>query len=116
MKSAGLARIASCLGFIQLWDLNGAEAKKQARWSLSFPGVSAVYSVAFSADGERIASADHYGQLTVWDLATEKQIWQRQLPGEIHKVLFAPDGRHLLTLNGTGTIYIFRLEGGRVWR
>jgi len=31
------------------------------------------------------------------------------LPGPIDKVLFSPDGKHLATGNGNGTVYILRL-------
>ena len=30
--------------------------------------------------------------------------------GIIEHVTFTPDGRHLLTANGNGTIYVFRLK------
>jgi len=30
---------------------------------------------------------------------------------QIHQVVFTPDGRHLATANGNGTIYILRLQG-----
>jgi hypothetical protein len=31
------------------------------------------------------------------------------LPGVVHDVAFAPDGRHLATANGNGSVYILRL-------
>ena len=30
--------------------------------------------------------------------------------GGIHQVAFTPDGRHLITANGNGTIYVLRLQ------
>jgi WD40 repeat protein len=92
--------------FAQLWDLNGGQANPLAKLALN----RQVYSVAFSPNGNRLVTAEHSGYMTVWDLATEKKVWQCQLPGPIYKAQFAPDGRHLVTCNSNGTIYILRLE------
>ena len=47
--------------------------------------------------------------LILWDPATGNRLKEWQLPGPIGKVLFSPDGKHLATGNGNGTIYILRL-------
>jgi hypothetical protein len=45
----------------------------------------------------------------LWDVAARKEWRAWKLPGPVHGVVFASDGRHLATANGNGTAYIFRL-------
>jgi WD40 repeat protein/serine/threonine protein kinase len=62
-----------------------------------------VTSLAFSTDGERIASADLAGTLKVWNSRTGKVILHIEMahgvseskPGFISSVAFQPDGEHL---------------------
>jgi WD40 repeat protein len=66
---------------IEIWD---AEAAKR-RCLLRPPGK--VLALAFSAGGERIASADDGGVIQLWDLATEKEVHQfRTLSQSIEQV------------------------------
>lgn len=91
---------------IMLWDFSGPDPKLQANLPISGHWVS---SVDFSPDGERLLTTSNTGELAVWDVKSEKRIRRWILPGLIQKALFAPDGRHIATLNGNGTIYILRL-------
>ena len=65
-------------------------------------------SVAFSPDGKLLASADEEGQVIIWDPTARKQLHEWRLPGPVVQVLFAPDGQHLATVNGNGTVYILQ--------
>jgi ECF sigma factor len=38
-----------------------------------------------------------------------RKLAAQKLPGYVHGVAFAPDGRHLATVNGNGTVYVLRL-------
>ncbi|HVS38536.1 MAG TPA: SUMF1/EgtB/PvdO family nonheme iron enzyme, partial [Gemmataceae bacterium] len=49
--------------------------------------------------------------LTIQDLIGAKPIRKIRLPGPVLSVAFAPDGRHLATANGNGTVYILNLAG-----
>jgi serine/threonine protein kinase/WD40 repeat protein len=92
--------------FTQLWDLSGPEPKVQAKFLMSGSGIS----VSFSPAGDRLVVATNTGKLIVWDVSTEKEWWQCQLPGFADKVRITPDGRHVVTVNSNGTIYILRLK------
>lgn len=65
--------------------------------------------VTFSPDSRRVAVATVEGQLQLWDVASMRVQREWQLPGVIVKVIWASDGRHLLTVNGNYTVYLLRL-------
>jgi len=112
---------------VVFWGI--ADAKPESRGKLTDIGTRA--SVAYSSDGKTLASGNLNGQLILWDVTEEQQDeWHKgadgvaykktvlkvrgkklrewRYPGPIHGVAFAGN-RHLLTLNGNGTIYVLRL-------
>lgn len=97
----------------------------QARWydaekgktagSVQVSSDVAIYSpaLACSPDGSTFVSSSSDGQLTL--LASDLLISERQLSmGSAQliarRIWYAPDGRHVVTLNSNGTLYILRLE------
>jgi WD40 repeat protein len=68
-----------------------------------------VFAVAFSPEGRTLASAGYDGRIILWDPASAQPVRDWQLPGAVHWVTFAPDGRHLAVANANGTLYILRL-------
>jgi WD40 repeat protein/serine/threonine protein kinase len=67
-------------------------------------------SVCWSPDGTRLAAADEFGSLTIYSAHALKPLHTIKLPGSIRDVHFHPDGQHLATANGNGTVYILRLD------
>jgi WD40 repeat protein len=68
-----------------------------------------VTTVVFSPDGVTLASADAAGKVIRWNAQSGQKVWECQLPGAVNHLAFAPDGSHLATANGNGTIYILRI-------
>ncbi len=64
-------------------------------------------SVAMSPDGKKFAVGGD--RLELRDAKDFKILRQWALPGGTHPS-FTPDGRHLITCNANGTIYVLRLE------
>lgn len=66
--------------------------------------------VAFSPDGQWLAGIGRNDTVSVVDGRTGQEIRQITLPGRPTSLAFAPDGRHLLTGNANGTVYVLRLS------
>jgi WD40 repeat protein len=59
-----------------------------------------------------LASAHGHGTVRLWDAKSgvlRQEIPLAQKYEEITKVRFSPEGRHLLTVNANGTVYVLRL-------
>jgi WD40 repeat protein len=70
-------------------------------------------AIAVRADGNLVASCNRDGEIYLWDpeFFRQEHLLHLNLPfsGGVREVLFAPDGRHLLTRNSDGTVYVVRL-------
>src|SRR5262249_10279731 len=63
----------------------------------------AVWSLAFSPDGKRLASASgpaplssgRGGEVRIWDMTTGEMVWTLTEPMSLYAVAFGPDGRRL---------------------
>jgi eukaryotic-like serine/threonine-protein kinase len=82
----------------------------------------AVTSLAFSSDGERIATASLDGTLKVWKLRTRKVIWSTEKAhgviasrvGYASSVTFHPDGTHLASTGQDQLVKVWDLTTGRM--
>jgi WD40 repeat protein len=67
-----------------------------------------VWSVAFSPDGQRLASGSFDQTVKIWDGATGKELFA--LKGHalgVYSVAFSPDGQRLASANQDGSIHLW---------
>ncbi len=74
------------------------------------PGHSGLVTfIGFVGGGKTVLTAGLDGGIVTWDPPFARRLAGWQLPGPIHAAVLAPDGRHLFTANGNGTVYMLRL-------
>ncbi|MEL7401069.1 MAG: hypothetical protein AAFN68_10925, partial [Pseudomonadota bacterium] len=75
---------------------------------------SAVYSVSFSLDGQRIVSGGDDGTVRLWDAQTGNAIGQplKGHEAEVHSVSFSPDGQHIVSGSNDGTLRLWDAQTG----
>ena len=76
-----------------------------------------VQRLAWRGDGKWLASLGEDGALLVHDMTGEKETLVKEIQlGEvanaIRRIAFTPDGRHLVTTNANGTVFVLRVAGG----
>jgi WD40 repeat protein len=91
-------------GHVRVWDLEG----DRHRELLTLPE-AVCGSLAFSPDGHLLATAGTHVSLYEVPAGTRRHCWE--FPGHVHSVAFSPNGAHLATGNGNGTVYILRVPG-----
>ena len=74
----------------------------------------AVWSVAFSPDGQRLASASWDQTVKIWDSATGKELFALKGHAEtVRSVAFSPDGRRLASASNDQTVRIWDSTTGK---
>lgn len=78
------------------------------RWQNITVGGQGISDVVFSPDGG-LAIVAHVRGISICDWPRNLILREIPFPGPVLKLLLHPDGRHVATLNGNGTVYVLRL-------
>jgi len=102
---------------VKLWDVKtGKEVHTLVHTSESFG--SGVRSIAFSPDGQLLASGSAWDKtVKLWDVATGQEV--RTLIGhqeEVQSVTFSPDGKILASASRDNTVKLWDVTNGRTIR
>jgi tetratricopeptide (TPR) repeat protein len=88
--------IASQGAYTRVYDISGKEPKEQ----LAVKGgkaLTTVQAVAFSPQGDRLATGNFARTARIWDAASGRQLLEVRHSGAVWAVAFSPDGTRLAT-------------------
>jgi WD40 repeat protein/serine/threonine protein kinase len=98
----------------KIWKFDPKQARVETSTPLTLRGhQERLFSVAFSPDSQRLASAGGDG-LRVWDVATGRQVFD--LRGHTHSlwsVAFSPDGQYIASASEDHTVRIWHANTGQ---
>lgn len=104
-----LAHLPEKHDIIEIADISNGKARPLATANKADGSLGYINWLAYSPDGKFIAYASNF-KIGVLSAKTLKPIYEWKTPGPVHWVGWAPDGRHLVTLNGNRTAYVLRLN------
>jgi len=73
---------------------------------------SEAQMVVRTGDGRRMATTCTNGFLGVWEVATGRRLWERQLDPEWYSLDFSPDHRRLAVFGSNGALRCFQVDDG----
>ena len=105
---------------VRMWDVETRELKRTLGGSLTATSLerrghkSAARSVAFSPDGNILASGGRGGRMLLWDAGTGrlKQFVLRHA-GAVWSLAFSPDGNTLAAATEGGYVYIYDVSNSK---
>jgi WD40 repeat protein len=86
-------------------------------WALTGNYISGVNSLAFSPDGQKLASGSYDNTIGIWSISDRKLLWT--LKGHINAVndiAFSPDGQTLASGSIDNTIRLWQVNNGKLLR
>ncbi len=101
----GLA--TSCNGRLQIWDLTRRSVLKE------IPTDATPQSISFSPDGGLLACGYHHGEVRLFDWAKKRLLKKMNVQtASVDGIVFAPDGKTLISFSVDGTVMVWPLNGG----
>ncbi|MCI0462936.1 MAG: protein kinase [Gemmataceae bacterium] len=96
-------------GEIKVWDATNG----QQLWTPRGP-LRGIGAVAFSPDGQRLASTSYDGTVKVWDATTGQEVFTlRGHTDGVNSVAFSPDGQRLASTSDDATVKVWDATTGK---
>jgi len=75
---------------------------------------AAIYALAWSPDGNKLASAGADCQVCIWQALTGKTIFTYQKhTGSVHALAWSPDSKHVASASNDHTVQIWQADSGK---
>jgi WD40 repeat protein len=98
-------------GSLVIWSLASVDASMAEELLKVQAHPGAVWSVAFSPDGARLATSGEEGAAKVWDSSTGQELWAASdHTGAVYGLAFSADGRLLATAGEEGIVRVWSIS------
>jgi WD40 repeat protein len=104
---------------VKLWDATRLTANAEPRHSFQARVHGPCLNIAFSADGQRLATGGEENTVKIWDTKTGAELRTlRGHSGDIYTVAFSPDpnGRWLASAGEDSTVKVWDSHTGKLVR
>jgi WD40 repeat protein len=96
-------------GSVEIWNLT--TGAKMTMWPAHTNAISAV---AFSSDGQRLATGTPKGEVKIWDFATQREVARFDpMDRPLACLAFAPDGKRLAGAGESSEVWLWDAATGR---
>jgi WD40 repeat protein len=104
-------------GAVKLWDATRLGETQEPRHTLPARVHAPCLNVAFSPDGERLATVGEKNTVKIWDVASAKELHALEgHNGDVYTVAFSPDGRWLASAGEDSTVKVWDSHAGTLLR
>jgi dipeptidyl aminopeptidase/acylaminoacyl peptidase len=79
-----------------------------------YQATSDIQSISYSPDGRFLGFGTNYGELSIWDIATKKKLWESDVTsatGGIYSVAFSNDGKYFAGGGANKVAHVYRIRG-----
>ena len=93
---------------VRIWDINTGKPET------SFNIYTGELGMAVFSSDYRLVAAENDDKVCVWDLSTQKILFEKQFPEIITKVAISPDNKKIIVSSWDNTAKLFDIETGRM--
>ena len=98
-------------GSVEVWGLTNGNGAKIIAWKAHADSIGAV---AFSSDGQRLATGMTKGEVKIWDFATRREVARLDaMDRPLACLAFSPDGKSLAGAGQSSEVWLWDAVTGR---
>jgi WD40 repeat protein len=97
--------------YLRIWDLQAGEIVR-----ILEEENTEVHDLCMSRDGKVVAVANHWGEMTLWDVARAEPFLQFNDGDHMHSVALTPDARFVTCGGDSGRVWVLDVAKGVVLR
>ncbi|WNZ26225.1 hypothetical protein HJG54_27665 [Leptolyngbya sp. NK1-12] len=111
--SVAIANFSNQVKTAQIWQISGEQEVARAQKTTVIDYKAGFFRIAYSPDGQYLATASGDGTAHVWEVSTGEQVTQMHHKKPVRAVAYSPDGQYLATAGDDGTARVWEVKSGQ---